>query len=108
MSPHKDPMFVNLVYVGTAAIMGSLSCLASLLGNDQPLSIRNVLSYVLAGGIVSAAVVLVTIDKFGASYFTVGLSIFAGYKAFDVLALGGNLGKAVIEVILKASSDKKP
>jgi len=74
-------------YLLTALVLGSLSAIAALIGSEQVLSRRVVVSYILSGGAASTTVVLLLVDKYGFSYFLCGAGILAGYKATDVLAL---------------------
>lgn len=74
-------------YLLTALTLGALASIASLLGSDKPLDIRVIVAYIIAGSIVSLGIVLLLVEQYGFSYFLVGTSIFAGYKAFDVLTL---------------------
>ena len=85
-----DPLLVDLktlIYFLVVIALGGLSAFASLLGSNRMLSWRTVLSYLIAGGVCSLGVVLLVVEWYGFSYSLTGLSIFAGYKAFDVLAL---------------------
>lgn len=89
--PPPEPLFPGtdtrvLVYLATSAMLGALSALASLLGSQRILSWRVVGAYTVVGGLVALGVTLVAVDKIGFSYFLVGISIFAGYKAFDLMA----------------------
>ena len=74
-------------YLMSALTLGAISSIASLLGSDRPLDARVVVAYIISGSIVSLGIVLLLVEQYGFSYFLVGTSIFAGYKAFDVLAL---------------------
>jgi len=78
-------------YLSVVIMLGALSALASLLGSERVLDKRVIITYILSGGIVSLGIVLLLIDTYGFSYFLVGTAIFAGYKAFDLLAAGGVL-----------------
>jgi hypothetical protein len=99
-----------LLYLGAATTLGAVSGLAAVLGSSNALSVRAVLAYLTAGGLVALGVVLVLGERYGFSYFLCGVAIFAGYKAFDVLA-GISLG--VVLLVRKvlggqsSSSDQK-
>lgn len=90
MTPQDDPKTsVLILYYISSLCLGGLSALASLLGSQQVLNLRAILSYILAGGLVGLGTVLLLIEKYGPSPFLIGVSIFAGYKAFDVAAVVG-------------------
>lgn len=74
-------------YIVTSLCLGSLSAMASLLGSDQPLAPRIIATYLISGGVASAAVIFLLVEKYGFSYFLCGAGILAGYKATDVLAI---------------------
>ena len=87
MASTPDIDMAKAWYLISALTLGALAALASLLGSDRVLEFRVVATYLLAGSIVSLGVILLLVEQYGFSYFLVGISIFAGYKAFDVLAL---------------------
>jgi hypothetical protein len=77
-------------YLAGAAMLGLLSALASVLGNEsKALTVRVICAYLLAGALVSAGITFLLVQHYGFSYFLLGVAIFAGYKAFDTLALIG-------------------
>lgn len=95
----------HFTYLLTALVLGSLSAVAALMGSDQPLSRRVVMSYVFSGGAASSAVVLLLVDKYGFSYFLCGAGILAGYKAADILAL---LSVAITQAAQRFLNRKEP
>lgn len=77
----------TVAYLAAALTLGAMSAIASLLGDGtRALSWRVIVAYLLSGGLASMGLVLLLIEYYGFSYFLVGVAIFAGYKAFDVLA----------------------
>lgn len=95
------PESEHIWYLSTALGLGAMSAIASLLGdNERKLTWRIVLAYIMSGGLASMGLVLVLVEWYGFSYFLVGVAIFAGYKAFDVLAIASwSLTKLVKRVI---------
>lgn len=79
----------KLAYYSAALMLGALSALANLLGSERVLNARIILAYILAGSLVSLGLVLLLVERYGQSPFLIGTAIFAGYKATDLLALGG-------------------
>lgn len=79
----------ELAYLSVSAILGLLSAFASLIGSDKQLNARIVTAYLIAGALVSLGITMFLVSKYGFSYFLLGVSIFAGYKAFDILTLAG-------------------
>jgi hypothetical protein len=76
-----------MLYLAASSALGMMSALASVLGNEgQVLSCRVVCAYLIAGGLVAAGITFMLIQYYGFSYFLLGVSIFAGYKAFDTMA----------------------
>jgi hypothetical protein len=94
-------------YILTALSLGSLSSLANLMGSDRQITFRVVLAYVLVGGLCSAGLVMLAVERLGASYFVIGLSVFAGYKAFDLMAGISSALTIVAKKFLNQGSDKK-
>ncbi len=94
-------------YILTALSLGSLSSLANLMGSERVLSCRVVVAYILVGGLCSAGLVLIAVERLGASYFVIGLSVFAGYKAFDLMAGISSALTLVAKKFLNQGSDKK-
>ncbi len=87
-----------LMYLASASTLGLISALASILGNEErPLTWRAVSAYLIAGAVVSLGLTLFLAAKYGFSYFLLGVSIFAGYKAFDVLAVAGIAASVMIK-----------
>ncbi|TXH05156.1 MAG: hypothetical protein E6R05_02270 [Candidatus Moraniibacteriota bacterium] len=106
VSPSKlaedlSPESRHIWYLTTALGLGAISAMASLLGDDErKLTWRIVTAYLLSGGLASIGLVLVLVEWYGFSYFLVGVAIFAGYKAFDVLAIASwSVTKVVRKVI---------
>ena len=106
VSPSKlaedlSPESRHIWYLTTALGLGAISAMASLLGDDErQLTWRIVTAYLLSGGLASMGLVLVLVEWYGFSYFLVGVAIFAGYKAFDVLAIASwSVTKVVRKVI---------
>jgi len=89
-----------LAYYGSALVLGALAALASLMGSSKVINARVVITYCLAGGLVSLGIVLLLIERYGASPFLIGVSIFAGYKAFDIAALLGVAVTRLVERVL--------
>lgn len=85
----EDPTHADMrifAYLLSALTLGALSAIANLLGDgNRILTPRVIAAYLLAGGLSSMGLVLLLIENYGFSYFLVGVAIFAGYKAFDVL-----------------------
>lgn len=78
----------TLVYLLSAFTFGALSALAALLGDaSRVLTGRVIFAYIISGGLASVGLILLLIEKYGFSYFLVGVAVFAGYKAFDILAV---------------------
>jgi hypothetical protein len=82
------PESKHIWYLTTALGLGAISAMASLLGDDErKLTWRIMVAYLLSGGLASIGIVLILVEWYGFNYFLVGVAIFAGYKAFDVLAI---------------------
>lgn len=77
----------HIGYIATAMTLGALAAIAALLGSNNPLNLRGVIAYILSGGLAAGGVVLVLVEHYGFNYFLCGAGIFAGYKAFDILAM---------------------
>lgn len=92
-------------YFVISLFLGSLSAMASLLGSTAPLSKRVIGAYILSGGIVSLGIVLLLVERYGFSYFLFGTSIFAGYKAFDVLSLISVGVTSLVKRFINSKSD---
>jgi hypothetical protein len=93
----------EIAYLSTSAGLGLLSAFASLMGGDKALTPRIVVAYLIAGALVSVAVTMFLIVEYGFSYFLLGVSIFAGYKAFDTLAM---IGLAISKLITRLTDNK--
>lgn len=79
-----------ILYLATSSSLGLVSALAAVLGNEEkPLTGRAVAAYLIAGAVVSLGLTLFLVTQYGFSYFLLGVSVFAGYKAFDTLAVIG-------------------
>lgn len=104
------PESKHIWYLTTALGLGAISAMASLLGDDErKLTWRIVMAYLLSGGLASMGLVLVLVEWYGFSYFLVGVAIFAGYKAFDVLAITSwTITKMVRKVIGDNGINRKP
>lgn len=80
----------TFAYVAVSSMLGILSALASLLGNEEKvLGLRVIMAYLVAGGLVAAGLTFLLVHYYGFSYFLLGVSIFAGYKAFDLMSFAG-------------------
>lgn len=80
----------TFAYVAVSSMLGILSALAALLGNEEKaLSLRTITAYLVAGGLVAAGLTFLLVHHYGFSYFLLGVSIFAGYKAFDLMSFAG-------------------
>ena len=76
-----------MLYLAASSTLGLMSALASVLGNDgQELTCRVIAAYLIAGALVSTGLTFILVQYYGFSYFLLGVSIFAGYKAFDTMA----------------------
>lgn len=79
-----------VMYLATSSTLGLISSLTALLGEDKrELNLRSVMAYLIAGAITSLGLTFFLVTQYGFSYFLLGVSIFAGYKAFDTLAMIG-------------------
>ena len=107
MDENINPLAADLkvaTYIAGAATLGLLSALASVLGNEsKALTLRVVAAYLMAGALVSAGLTFLLVQHYGFSYFLLGVSIFAGYKAFDTLAL---IGIAISNLVKRFLSKK--
>lgn len=95
-----------LGYLIVSSMLGLLSAFTSLLGaSETPITWRTVGAYLMAGALVSAGVTFMVIEIYGFSYFLLGVSVFAGYKAFDTLTLVavavGGLVKKILDLFPK-------
>lgn len=80
----------TLWYLATVVMFGALSAFAALLGDStKQLSARAVAAYILAGAAAAWGVVTLLVDYYGFSWFLLGVSVFAGYKAVDFLTVIG-------------------
>ena len=95
----------HLGYLAVAMTFGALAAIAALLGSESPLTTRVVLAYVLSGGLAAGGVVLVLVEQYGFNYFLCGIGIFAGYKAFDILAM---ISMSVSNLVNKFITKKEP
>lgn len=94
-----------VLYVALAAGFGGFAAFVSLLQKENvPLRLRTVLCYILGGVVASSVIVMLLIEKYGASYLLAGVSTLAGYKALDILS---NLGVGLIALIRRAFKDKE-
>jgi hypothetical protein len=105
--PQVPPALFDLKIIGylvVASMLGLLSAFAALVGTEsKEITWRTMVAYTLAGALVSAGVTFLLVEAYGFSYFLLGVSIFAGYKAFDTLAIVGmataNIAKKVMELV---------
>ena len=82
----------TLWYLSSVFILGSLSSIAALLGDKAAIvDSRAIAAYVIAGAMAALGIVLVLSNWYGFNYFLLGVSIFAGHTAVQVLALGSRL-----------------
>lgn len=101
------PDRVLLCYLVATICFGALSGLASLLGSDKVINPRVIAAYVVSGAICSFGVVLLLGERYGFSYFLVGISIFTGYKAFDVLAMVSMAVSSLVCKLIEITGGKK-
>lgn len=82
-----DPSYVieRLWYFASVLLLGSIAAISSLLGSRDNISIRAIWTYALSGGLVALGLTLLLAESYGFSFFLMGVAIFAGYKAVDVL-----------------------
>ena len=100
-----------MLYLGAVVAFGSLAALAALLGDEsRKITSRVVFAYLVAGGLASAGVVLLLVESYGFSWFLLGVSVFSGYKAVDVLALCSHAIGLLLKKFLgeKSKHDQKP
>lgn len=83
----QDPFLPKLAYYVIPVVLGGLASFANLLGSTRALAVRVVVSYILCGALVSLGVVLLMVEYYGQSPFLIGCSVFAGYKALDIMAM---------------------
>ena len=112
-SPQLPPnLFSDLRTIGyivLSALLGLISAFAALLGAEGKIvTWRIVGAYILSGAVVSAGLTFVHVETYGFSYFLLGISTFAGYKAFDILAIAGvAVGALAKKLVGQSNSDKK-
>jgi len=80
---------------------GGVSALAALFSSEASLTPRVVVAYMLSGLISSGVVVLLLVERYGLSWFLVGIAILAGYKAVDFLAAGSLYVRKLIGKFVK-------
>lgn len=111
IDPQHSPLTADMktvAYIAVSSTLGVLSALAALLGNEEKaLSFRTITAYLVAGGLVSCGVVFLLVQYYGFSYFLLGVSIFAGYKAFDSLSLIGLAVSNLVKRFLNAHHPPK-
>jgi hypothetical protein len=97
-----------VLYLASSSTLGLISAFAALMGDERKkLTWRAVTAYLTAGALVSLGITLFLVEEYGFSYPLLGVSIFAGYKAFDTLAvLGMAVGTAVSSLVKKFFSNK--
>jgi hypothetical protein len=82
----------TLWYLGVVAAFGGLAALAALLGDaDKKITSRVLFAYIISGAVAGGATVFLLYSTLGFSYTSIGVSILAGFKAVDVLSVGGNM-----------------
>lgn len=93
-----------LLYLASSSTLGLISALAAVLGNEEKeLTWRAVAAYLIAGALVSLGLTFFLAAQYGFSYFLLGVSVFAGYKAFDTLAV---IGVAISSLVKRFISKK--
>lgn len=87
----NDPSLATKVaYYATALTLGALASFSALLGSpDKQITIRGAFAYVLTGGLCSLMIVLLLVEKYGPSELLIGVSILAGYQAFNMFFVLG-------------------
>lgn len=96
-----------LGYLIVSSMLGLLSAFTSLLGSvGTPITWRTVSAYLLAGALVSAGVTFMVVEIYGFSYFLLGVSVFAGYKAFDTLTLVAVAVSGLVKKVIDLFSKK--
>jgi hypothetical protein len=94
----------ELAYLSASSALGLLSAFSALLGNiEKPLSPRVIAAYLIAGALVSLGITMFLVAQYGFSYFLLGVSIFAGYKAFDTLSM---IGVAISTLVQRFINNK--
>jgi len=99
----SDPTFLNkLYYYATALTLGAIASFSALLGApDKQVTIRGAFSYILTGGLASLMLVLLLVQKYGASELLIGVSILGGYQAFNIFFVLGTTLISKAKDILK-------
>jgi hypothetical protein len=101
--------FDVILYLASSSTLGLISAFAALLGNEEKaLSWRPVAAYLIAGALVSLGLTFFLAVEYGFSYFLLGVSIFAGYKAFDTLAIIGMAVSTLIQKLINRKNDDEP
>lgn len=96
----------TLLYLSGAMLVGSLSSVAALLADETRAVTRRLLfAYFALGAVASLGVVALLMEKYGSSYFLIGVAVFASYKAVDILA---SISLAITALVKKfiGSGDK--
>lgn len=110
IDPPQSPLSADIktvAYIAASSLFGILSALASLLGNEEKaLSLRTILAYLIAGGLVATGLTFLLVSYYGFSYFLLGVSIFAGYKAFDSLSLIGLAISGIVKRVISSTPNK--
>ena len=78
-----------IAYILLIIAMGGIASIASLLSSEAVISTRAIVAYLMSGLVASGVIVTLLVDQYGVSWFMVGVSILAGYKAIDFLAIAG-------------------
>lgn len=77
----------------TAVFFGSLGSVAGLIidSEDKELTKRRVMRYLVCGAAASIALASIMHYTYGFNFLLIAMSVFAGFKAVDVLTVGGAL-----------------
>jgi hypothetical protein len=78
-----------ITYILLIIAMGGIASIASLLSSEAAISMRAIIAYLMSGLVASGVIVTLLVEQYGVSWFMVGVSILAGYKAIDFLAIAG-------------------
>ena len=98
----------TLWYLSAVFVLGSLSSIAALLGDKAAvIEPRTICAYVIAGAMAALGIVLVLSYWYGFNYFLLGVSVFAGHTAVQVLALGSRLVRNLLKTRIEESSKNK-
>lgn len=79
--------WIRVIYYAAAVALSGLSSFTKLLGSKAKLSARVVTTYLLCGALVGGGIVLLFEAKFGRNAYLMGMALFAGYTALDIIAI---------------------